>query len=160
MKKLSKATQKQIAIYGSEDAVIAAALEILQARIASGPKLKGADDVRDYLRLNLGNLEHEVFWVIYLDSDQHVLAMEEASRGTLTHTAVYAREIVKGALRHNAAGVVFVHNHPSGKPIPSPADIKLTHHLMEALAPVEITVFDHMIVAGNAIMSFAENDML
>lgn len=160
MKKLSKATQKQIAIYGSDDAVVSAAMEILQSRIATGATLKGADDVKDYLRLNLGNLEHEVFWVIYLDGLHHVLSMEEVSRGTLTHTAVYPREIVKGALRHNADSVVFVHNHPSGKPIPSPADIKLTHHLIEALATVEITVLDHMIVAGNAIMSFAENDLL
>jgi DNA repair protein RadC len=160
MKKLSKATQKQIVSYGSEDAVVAAAIQILQSRIVDKGTVKNPDDLRDYLRLNLGNLEHEVFWVIYLNSQHGILAMEEASRGTLSQAPVYSREIVKAALRVNAAAVVFVHNHPSGMPIPSASDIALTEVLVKALALIEVKVLDHMIVAQDSIMSFAENGLM
>jgi DNA repair protein RadC len=116
--------------------------------------------VRDYLLLRLARLEREVFLAIWLDAQHRVLDFEELFRGTLTQTSVYPREVVKAALRHNAAAVVFAHNHPSGVAEPSPADELLTRSLRDALALVEVRVLDHFIVAGVATVSFAERGLL
>jgi DNA repair protein RadC len=116
--------------------------------------------VRDYLRLGLGRLEHEVFVGLFLDSQHRVLESRELFRGTLTQTSVYPREVVKAALRANAAAAIFAHNHPSGVAQPSPADEMLTRGLREALALVDIRVLDHFIVAGNQVLSFAERGLL
>jgi DNA repair protein RadC len=86
--------------------------------------------------------------------------MHEPFRGTLTQTSVYPREIVKAALKTNAAAVIFAHNHPSGAAQPSQADELLTRNLKEALALVEVKVLDHFIVAGNQAISFAERGLL
>ena len=116
--------------------------------------------VRDYLRLAIAGLEHEVFVCLWLDAQHRVIACEEAFRGTLTQTSVYPREIVKAALRSNAAAVIFAHNHPSGAAQPSQADELLTRNLKEALALVEVKVLDHFIVAGRQALSFAERGLL
>lgn len=116
--------------------------------------------VRDYLRLAIAGLEHEVFVCLWLDAQHRVIGCEEAFRGTLTQTAVYPREIVKGALRANAAAVIFAHNHPSGAAQPSQADELLTRNLKEALALVDVKVLDHFIVAGRQALSFAERGLL
>ena len=105
--------------------------------------------VRDWLRLNLAHLPHEVFVALWLDNQNRLIASEELFRGTLTQTSVYPREIVKAALAHNAAGVIFAHNHPSGAREPSQADTLLTRQLKEALALVDVRLLDHFIVAGN-----------
>jgi len=89
-----------------------------------------------------------------------VIAVEELFRGTLTQTSVYPREVVKAALRHNAAATIFAHNHPSGVAEPSHADEILTRSLKSALAMVDIQVLDHFIVAGASAMSFAERGLL
>ena len=112
--------------------------------------------VRDLLKLKLAALPHEVFICIYLDAQHRVITIEEAFRGTLTQTSVYPREIVKAALRANAAAVIFAHNHPSGVAQPSQADEHLTRNLKEALALVDVKVLDHFIVAGTQTLSFAE----
>jgi DNA repair protein RadC len=116
--------------------------------------------VRDYLRLTLAGREHEVFVAVFLDAQHRVIACEELFRGTLTQTSVYPREVVKGALRQNAAAVIFAHNHPSGVAEPSHADEALTRSLRSALALVDIRVLDHFIVAGSATLSFAERGLL
>ncbi|RLM51887.1 hypothetical protein DVK02_16725, partial [Halobellus sp. Atlit-31R] len=85
---------------------------------------------------------------------------EEMFRGTLTHTSVYPREVVKAALRRNAAGVILAHNHPSGVPEPSEADLRLTSSLVQALALVDIRVLDHFVVAGTRVHSFAEHGQI
>src|SRR5687768_13174302 len=144
----------------SEDRVIARALRILESRIRSGTALTSPTAVRDFLRLSLGSREHEVFVCIWLDAQHRALAVEEAFRGTLTQTSVYPREIVKSALRHNAAAVIFAHNHPSGVAQPSQADELLTRNLKEALALVDVKVLDHFIIAGNQAISFAERGLL
>lgn len=152
---------KQIATYGSENAVIAAALEILRARMSARAALSSPAAVRDYLRLTLSGLAHEVFWCVFLDAQHRVLAAEELFRGTLTQTSVYPREVVKAALRANAAAVIFAHNHPSGVAEPSHADEILTRSLRTALALVDVTVLDHFIIAeGGRAMSFAERGLL
>ncbi len=141
-----------------------AALEL--ARRSAGERMRAGDAltspgaVRDYLRLAIADREHEVFVCVWLDAQHRVVASEELFRGTLTQTSVYPREIVKAALRANAAAVIFAHNHPSGAAQPSRADELLTRNLKEALALVEVKVLDHFIVAGRQSLSFAERGLL
>ena len=101
-----------------------------------------------------------MFVCIWLDAQHKVLAVEEPFRGTLTQTSVYPREIVRAALRVNAAAVIFAHNHPSGVAQPSQADEMLTRSLVDALALVEVKVLDHFVVAGAQAISFAERGLL
>lgn len=116
--------------------------------------------VRGYLRLRMQHLGHEVFWVVFLDAQNRVIAAEELFRGTLTQTSVYPREVVKQALAHNAAGVILAHNHPSGVAEPSVQDQALTRSLAESLALVDVKVLDHFIVTPGACLSFAERGLL
>lgn len=106
--------------------------------------------VRTYLKLKLAPLEHEEFHAIWVDAQNRVIAFDRLFTGSLTHTSVYPREVIKIALSHNAAGVVIAHNHPSGVTEPSREDIKLTETLQTALAMVDVKLLDHFIVAGNS----------
>jgi DNA repair protein RadC len=116
--------------------------------------------VRDYLRLLFRGREYESFAVLYLDSQNRLIASEEVFRGTLNQTSVYPREIVKRALSQNCAAVIFSHCHPSGVAEPSRADELLTTTLKHALALVDIRVLDHMVVAEHAVVSFAERGLI
>lgn len=117
--------------------------------------------VRDFLRLRLANLDHEIFMVLLLDAQNRLIDDVQLFRGTLTQTSVYPREVVKLALTANAAAVVFAHNHPSGVAEPSTADEVLTRSIKSALALVDVRVLDHFIVAGTATpLSFAERGLL
>ncbi|WP_334108700.1 RadC family protein [Methylobacillus sp.] len=116
--------------------------------------------VRQYLSLKIGALPREVFMIIFLDAQHRVLAVEEMFSGTLTQTSVYPREVVKRSLHHNAAAVIFAHNHPSGVPEPSQADRMLTDSLKAALTLIDIRVLDHFVVAGNQVVSFSERGLL
>jgi len=122
--------------------------------------LTSPEAVRDYLRLTLFGKTHEVFLALFLDAQNRLIASEELFRGTLTQTSVYPREVVKRALHHNAAAIIFAHNHPSGVAEPSRADELLTRTLKSALALVDLKVLDHVIVAGATAMSFAEKGLL
>ena len=144
----------------TQDRIIQRALKILEGRIRSTPALVSPSDVRDYLRLLLHDRGHEVFVCVFLDSQHRVLACEELFRGTLAQTGVYPREVVKAALTHNAAAVVFAHNHPSGVAEPSRADELLTQTLKQALALIDVRVLDHFVVAGAGAVSFAERGLL
>src|SRR5688572_25498617 len=145
-------------------AQFAAAIELsrraLREELEKRSALTSPGAVRDYLRLALSRREEEAFVCIWLDAQHKVIEIEEAFSGTLTQTSVYPREIVKSAIRWNAAAVVFAHNHPSGVAQPSQADELLTRNLKEALALVEVKVLDHFIVAGNRAISFAERGLL
>lgn len=149
---------------GAKRAQLEAAIELarrsMREDLGRRPALTSPGAVRDYLRLSLASREHEVFLCLWLDAQHKVLAIEEPFRGTLTQTSVYPREIVKAALRINAAAVIFAHNHPSGVAQPSQADELLTRSLKEALALVEVKVLDHFIVAGTQAISFAERGLL
>ncbi len=112
--------------------------------------------VKDYLRLTLGNREQEVFVVLFLNTQHHVIAVEELFQGTLTQTSVYPREVVKRALANNAAAVLLAHNHPSGFAEPSQADKALTVALKQALALVDVKVLDHFVIGEHEALSFAE----
>jgi len=116
--------------------------------------------VRSYLRLALAHRDHEIFTVLFLDAQHRLIACDEMFRGTLTQTSVYPREIVKQALRHNCAAVIFAHNHPSGVAEPSRADEALTRALQSALALIDVRVLDHIVVAGSQSVSFAERGLL
>ena len=145
-------------------AQIAAVMEL--ARRALGEEMKARDSlaspaaVRGYLRLRMQELAHECFYCVFLDAQNRVIAAEELFRGTLTQTSVYPREVVKHALRHNAAALILAHNHPSGVAEPSLQDQALTRTLAEALALVDVKVLDHFIVAPGACLSFAERGLL
>ena len=122
--------------------------------------LSSPEKVSDYLRLKLSRQEREVFVVLFLDAQNRVQSQETLFEGTLTQTSVYPREVVKRALYHNAASVIFAHNHPSGTAEPSAADERLTQQLKQALALVDVRVLDHFIVAGNQTLSFAQRGLL
>jgi DNA repair protein RadC len=122
--------------------------------------LASPESVKGYLRLQLRHIQHEVFVVLFLDAQNRLMASETPFSGTLTQTAVYPREVVKRALHHNAAAVIFAHNHPSGLAEPSRADELLTKALKEALALVDVRVLDHFVVAGNSVLSFVEQGLL
>lgn len=122
--------------------------------------LNSPQAVRDYLRLTLARLPHEIFVAVFLNAQNRVIVVEELFRGTLTQTSVYPREIVKRALANNAASVILAHNHPSGEASPSAADRSLTKALADALALVDVRVLDHFIVAPGASLSFAEQGMM
>lgn len=141
-------------------AVIELARRSAREGLRAGSALTSPGAVRDYLRLALASRPHEVFLVLFLDSQHRVLSDAELFRGTLTQTSVYPREVVKAALAANAAAVIFAHNHPSGVAQPSQADELLTRQLKEALALVEVRVLDHFIVAGSQALSFAERGLL
>jgi DNA repair protein RadC len=116
--------------------------------------------VRDYLQLQLGSRVHEIFAVLFLDSQHRLIVLEELFRGTLTQTSVYPREVVVRALALNAASVVLAHNHPSGAAQPSRADEALTQTLKAALALVDVRVLDHFVVTSTQAISMAELGLL
>ena len=122
--------------------------------------LTSPQQVRDYLCLKLGYLTREVFVVLFLDAQNRIVTSEEMFSGTLTQTSVYPREVVKRALHHNAASVIFAHNHLSGIAQQSQADELITKQLKQALALVDVQVLDHFIVAGKNTLSFAERGLL
>jgi DNA repair protein RadC len=133
----------------------------LEETLSSRDVLGSPGEVRDWLRLKLGQLPHEVFMILLLDAQNQLIEARELFRGTLTQTSVYPREVVKLALAHNAAAVILAHNHPSGTREPSHADEMLTSALKQALALVDVRVLDHFIVAGNQTpVSFAERGLL
>lgn len=141
-------------------AVLELARRALREEVRRDTTLNTPAKVRDYLKLSLRNERQEVFHALFLDAQNRLIADETLFRGTLTQTSVFPREIVKEALRHNAGAVIFAHNHPSGLAEPSRADEMLTRALKDALALVDVRVLDHLIVAGNASVSFAERGLV
>ena len=137
-------------------AVLELARRALAQQLTQKPLFNTPQAVRDYLQLQLGGLHHEVFAVLFLDSQHRLITLEEMFRGTLTQTSVYPREVVKQALTLNASSVVLAHNHPSGTAQPSRADEALTHTLKAALALVDVRVLDHFVVTASQAVSMAE----
>lgn len=142
------------------DVIIREALRVSRQAIKSGPVFGNPRAVIDYLMVRLSHLEHEVFAVLFLDNRHRLIAFEEMFRGTIDSASVYPREVVKAALQHNAAAVIFAHNHPSGDPQPSHADELITRRLKDALALVDIRVLDHIVVGADFCESFAERGLL
>ena len=142
------------------DEVLQAALRVLAGQMYGSEALTSPQVVRDFLRIKLGTLEHEVFAIIHLDAQNRVIDYVEMFRGTVSQTSVYPREVVKESLARNSAALILVHNHPSGVAEPSRADEMLTQTLKSALALVDVRVLDHLVVAGASILSFAERGLL
>lgn len=142
------------------DEVLQAAQHVLAGQMRGCEALTSPQVVRDFLRVKLGTLEHEIFAVIHLDAQNRVIDYVEMFRGTVSQTSVYPREVVKEALARNSAALLLVHNHPSGMAEASRADELLTQTLKSALALVDVRVLDHLIVAGGDILSFAERGLL
>jgi DNA repair protein RadC len=141
-------------------AVLELARRALAEQLREREVFGSPDAVKHYLQLHLASKPHEVFAVLFLDSQNRLIVMEELFRGTLTQTSVYPREVVLHALNHQAAAVVLAHNHPSGTVQPSRADEALTQTLKAALALVDVRVLDHVIVAPGQALSMAEKGLL
>jgi DNA repair protein RadC len=141
-------------------AVIELARRALAQELAQRPVFERPEQVKSYLKLQLGGRNFEVFAVMFLDSQHRLLKLEEMFRGTLTQTSVYPREVVKRALDLHAGAVVLAHNHPSGAAEPSRADEFLTQTLKTALALIDVRVLDHLIVGHGEVVSFAERGLL
>src|SRR6202035_5406331 len=140
--------------------IIAAARERIAHRLRRGSTLSSPQATRDFLTLTLGSREFESFCAIFLDKRHRIIEFVELFRGTIDSASVHPREVVKMALRRNAAAVVFAHPHPSGVTEPSQADELITRRLVEALRLVDIRVLDHFIVAGTEVLSFSEAGLL
>ncbi len=138
-------------------AVLELTRRALAEKLRIGDHLNSPQMVTQYLQLLLSNKSYESFTALFLDVKNHVISTNELFRGTLAHTSVYPREIVKSALAHNAAGVIFAHNHPTGVAKPSAADYHLTSMLKQSLSMIDVRVLDHFIVAGNTVYSFSEH---
>jgi DNA repair protein RadC len=145
-------------------AALQAALELARRHYQEimfvGPAMNNPRATREFLRMKLRDLPHEVFCCLYLDNRHRVIAFEELFRGTIDGATVHPREVVKRALAANAAAVILAHNHPSGVAEPSQADELITRRLKEALALVDIRVLDHIVVGDCRCESFAERGLL
>jgi len=138
----------------------AVARRYLADRIIDKEFVRSADEVMAYLKHSLRDKNREAFLVIYLNGRNQILKMEELFKGTLTTSAVYPREVVKRALDNNAAALVFFHNHPSGNPNPSQDDLTITKKLKEAAKAIDVSIHDHLIIAGNEVYSFADHGLI
>lgn len=137
------------------------AIRLLEKHLSgSGVAFTSSDITRDWLRLQLAPLTREVFMVLLLDNQHRLLAHEVLFTGTINHTEVHPREVVKFALQHNAAAAIVAHNHPSGETEPSKADRHITGRLQQALQLVDVRLLDHLIVGGRDTVSLAERGWL
>ena len=146
--------------YAQLQAIFEMSRRALSEQLQQRDVFKSPQAVRDYLVLKLGSLTKEVFLVLFLDTQNRLLASEEMFSGSLSETSVYPREVLKRALYHNAASVIFAHNHPSGIAQQSQADELITKQLKQALVLIDVRVLDHFIVAGNNTLSFSERGLI
>jgi len=142
------------------DQILEAARAAIDAKMPSGALFDEIENVKEYLRTKLTGLEHEVFAVLFLDVKLRLIAYREMFRGSIAVSPVYPREVLKEALRLNAASVIISHNHPSGDPTPSEADKIITRELKKALAFIDVRVADHIVVGGADTLSFAEHRIM
>ena len=161
--------KEQLVKYGSLHALhdntglIAAALELnrryLYESVKRNDALCSPAQTRAFLSAQLSDYKHEVFAVLFLDNRNRVISFDKMFNGTIDGASVYPREIVRACINHNAAAVIFAHNHPSGVAEPSRADEQITSRLKEALALIDVRVLDHFVV-GDTIVSFAERGLI
>lgn len=146
--------------YAQVQAAMEMARRVMDEPLRQGDPLRSPEDTRRFLTSRLSTYPHEVFAGLFLDNRHRVIQYQELFRGTIDGAAVYPREVVRQALEHNAAAVIFAHNHPSGVAEPSQADVSLTRRLKEALSLVDIRVLDHMVVGHGEVISLAERGMM
>lgn len=141
-----------------ENRAIYRAIKIIESRFkVSGLRLSSPNDAKAYIMLNLAPYDREVFMVLFMDVQNRLIECEKLFFGTLKEVSAHPREVVKSALKLNAASVILSHNHPSGSPNPSRADKELTRVLKKTLATIDVNVLDHIIIGGAESYSFAEN---
>jgi DNA repair protein RadC len=145
-------------------AVLKAAVELARRHfreaLRSGPALAAPEATRTFLLAQLRDRPYEVFCCLYLDNRHRLIAFEELFRGTIDRAGVHPREVLRQTLLHNAAALIFAHNHPSGVLEPSQADELITRRLKEALALVDVRVLDHFIIGDGVCYSFSEAGLL
>ena len=145
----------------TEKQTVRTALTLLERQLREpGASFTSSHAVRDWLRLQLATLEREEFTALFLDNQHRLIAHDTLFTGTINHTQVHPREVVKAALKHNAAAILVAHSHPSGLAEPSDADRRITERLKKALDLVDIRLLDHLVVGGMDIVSFAERGWL
>lgn len=155
------APQQLKEVKGVGDAVVtqlklmrATALRLMRDSVMHKPVLGSWNTLLDYCRASMGFETREQFRILFLDKRNRMIADEVQQRGTVDHTPVYVREVVKRALEHSASAIILVHNHPSGDPTPSRADIDMTNLIISAARPLGIAVHDHVIVGRQGHASF------
>ncbi len=136
--------------------VRAVAERYLQKKLIKKNPIQSSKELFEYLYHSLRDKKREIFKVVFLDAQNKIIAIEDLSEGTLTASIVYPREVVQTALRHHAAGLFLVHNHPSGEPRPSREDRLITRELIHACRVMGITVHEHLIIGDNTYFSFAD----
>lgn len=146
--------------YCQLQAVLEMSRRHLSEQLQQASVLESPEQVRAYLRSQLGHRQQEVFAVLFLSSQNHLLAYEELFFGSVSGASVYPREVVKKSLALNASALILCHNHPSGIAEPSNSDKRITERLVQALNLVDIRVLDHMIVGDSEVVSFAEQGLL
>jgi len=144
----------------SLEQICSAMILLIEQQFERTDYLVSSESTKSYLIAQLANLEQEVFSCLYLDNQHRVISYETLFYGTISEACVYPREVVKACLQHNAAAVIFAHNHPSGNPSPSQCDKQLTAHLIAALKTVDIRVLDHIVIGGAKATSFSETGLL
>lgn len=146
--------------YTQLQAVLEMARRHLLETLQRGDALSSPQAAYQYLTAQLRDYSHEVFACLWLDSKNRVLQFEELFRGTIDGASVYPREVVKAALKHNAASVIFAHNHPSGIAEPSPSDQTITERLKKALQLIDVRVLDHIVIGDGQQVSLAERGLI
>ena len=136
------------------------AREFLKEKIIEKPFYKSAQEIFDYLYHSMRDLKKEVFKVIYLNSQNQIIETVDLFEGTVNSSSISPREVIEGALKHNAVSLIFVHNHPSGNPEPSASDKELTRELVYAGKIMRIKVLDHIIIGENRYFSFAGDGLV
>ena len=140
--------------------IVSEALEHLDSLYQRGVAFTSPNKAGEFFCLRMAQYEHEVFAVAFLDNKHKLISIDDMFRGTLDGASVYPREVVKAALNHNAAAVIFAHNHPSGEPEPSSADQALTKRLKSALALIDIRAIDHFVIGGGKYVSLSERGLM
>jgi len=136
------------------------AREFLKGKIIDKPYFKSSQEIFDYLYHAMRDLKKEIFKVIYLNSQNQIIEVVDLFEGTVNSSAISPREIVEGALKHNAVALIFVHNHPSGNPAPSASDKDLTRELVYVGKIMQMKVVDHVIIGDNQYYSFADDGLI
>jgi DNA repair protein RadC len=138
----------------------AAATRLARSQVLGKPILSSWEKLLDYCKIALAHQPQERFHLLFLDRKNALIADEAQQKGTIDHTPVYPREVVKRALELNASAIIMVHNHPSGDPAPSQADIEMTGRIRDAASPIGITLYDHLVIGKNGCFSFRSNGLI
>lgn len=164
---VSASPARLLMVKGVGDAVVlelkiveASAQRLMRAKVMNRPLLSSWDALLDYCHTAMSHRETEQFRILFLDRKNVLIADEEQAKGTVDHVPVYPREVVKRALELNASAIILVHNHPSGDPTPSDADISMTHQVQDAAQVLGITLHDHLIIGKSRELSFRSKGYL